>query len=95
MVKTIPVFLSLMLWSFGAWANLPTEDATIVSQYAAHLNTYYSDLGLVPNTSAEPPRVLEQLKALEDYLHGDRTLENGSLTLLACDRCVCIGCGGQ
>lgn len=99
---TAALLTSSALWSTTSFANLPPERSASqmeeIHQYAQYFAKYYPELKVEPRMSAENQAsdVLTQMQQLETYLQDESQapLTAGQLNLLACLKCVCIGCAG-
>lgn len=97
---TLSLVSALLFWGSVSIANIPsTADAVNkeceeATAFAKHLNRSYSDLDVKIDLTnkSDAHEVLGELSALEDVLHGKYKLPGGSLVMVDCNRCVCVGC---
>lgn len=103
MTKMTLILATMTLWGASAFANLPSaatatdksdKDVQTISAWVKHLNHYNQDLNLSADLSdsSKIPQVMKELNMLESSLLASRALANGSLQMLACASCACVGC---
>ncbi len=100
MTKFILIIMTLTFWGSVSMANVPatqdglTEQCETAKAFTNHLNHYYGDLNVKVDLSnpAKASTILDQLNQLEDIMQGKYSLPDGTLNLVECTRCACIGC---
>ena len=79
-------------YAIPAPESADSELKSEVHQFKKHLNLCFPGLNLkIKDNKASASEILEDLEALEDFLHGDQSVV-GPLKRIACDKCVCTGC---
>jgi hypothetical protein len=99
------VMLAMLVWGNAALANTTADvqsaqETQTIQKGVAHFNLNYPTLNVKIKALAEALKspqsrqsLINQLQALDDYMHGDYVLPVGALKDIACGRPVCDGGG--